>query len=229
MQLPSEPSAGAPIDATWGQNVVQCLRALRPRGGPGMLVSDPTGQGTMISALDRHGGGVPRGPRNFAPKMFRVSCWLSNVYVRYGFVQWGGLTIVPEVHDDDAEFIVFDGDQFIIENGLGWTDDESRYPYVETVFGSTSKAYVRITSDSTIPNDDGLALTVRWPLAEVTGWQITMKPLPAEGEAELVFWTEVADVCHEGIIKIPGAFGPPGSKRRRKSFGAFAPAGRPTQ
>lgn len=224
MRVPNEPSAGTPIDASWGQDVVQCLRDLTPRGGPGVLVS--AGHGVSISAQERLAGGVPRNPRTIAPKMFRASCWRNTIYIRQGVVQWGPIPITPGVHPDDTDDITLADGVFSIDTGIGWTDDDIRYAYGEIVFGNPSVAYVRITADNTIPADDPLALTVRWPLAEVTGYQLAIPPNLDGGEPVLVFWTSVKNVCHDGIIKMPGEFGPPGRGRRSGGWspGVFGPA-----
>ena len=49
MTYPREPTPGQPISATWGREVVRCLRAITPLPGPGTTTEQRT-NGTMISA-----------------------------------------------------------------------------------------------------------------------------------------------------------------------------------
>ncbi len=49
MQLPREPRPGDNLDGAWGAQVVRYLRAITPRGGPGVRVAGSSG-GTTFSA-----------------------------------------------------------------------------------------------------------------------------------------------------------------------------------
>ena len=49
MKLPATPQPGSPLSSAWGRDVVDCLRSLLPRGGPGVRVSRSP-NGTTIDA-----------------------------------------------------------------------------------------------------------------------------------------------------------------------------------
>lgn len=57
MNIPNPPVAGEGLSALWGRQVVECLRALRPSSGTGILVNT-TANGTTYSVVPSRGAGL---------------------------------------------------------------------------------------------------------------------------------------------------------------------------
>jgi hypothetical protein len=177
------------------------------RGGPGVRISS-TEQNAMASGIERQGAQRFPEPVTRPPKMFTAGCRRSFVIIRNGIVQWSNITLSAGIRTEDAAFISQDTSRVTIDTAAGWTEEENRHVFVETNL-NTRLAKVRISESAAMPLDDPNALIVRWPLVELSGAFVDYPPATPEGEPQSIWTPRIVAVLHDGMIKIPGAFGPP--------------------
>jgi hypothetical protein len=126
------------------------------------------------------GGGTATGP----VKMFSASLTGTTLEVRDGLARWADVTLVTDATDGVWTHV--------FTEFLGY-----RYGFMELDLPGHTATF-SVSTDDAVPEDSPQDNLVRVPLVKVFG--------AGTGTA---FKVTIVDVCHDGMIKLPGVMGPP--------------------
>lgn len=107
LELPREPEPGDPIAARDIATLIRYVRAITPRGGPGIRVSVLPG-GAIIAAARRgpmEEASSPDLPLSFWPRLESGEDQTMRIYVRKGFAGLAGGPIIEVAPESGDEFV----------------------------------------------------------------------------------------------------------------------------
>lgn len=206
MKKVEPPIAGEALRASWGRSVADNIRELTPRGAPGVLVGGGPG-GATIRPIKQV---LPRTPAYAPPKQWSVTCGTNGTtYVRFGWIRHANRTLTlhqPSVAGGGATVAMFFTNYRVTFNPA-LADGDTRWLYMECLL-RTGIADLKVAATDAEVVDDPVAMIVRWPLVKLLCKVIAIESRPPAASYDAVCYS-VAEIAHEGIIKIPAVMGPP--------------------